>query len=380
MKISDVRPLLTMDGPTPAVLVKIETDCGLVGYGEATMVFMPKAIYGLLKDLRPHLLGEDPERIEHLWQMCFRRLFARGGPVTGAALSGIDQALWDLKGKALKAPVYQLLGGLAREKVRLYGHVTGRSPQEIADQARDRYARGLSCIRYRGFHTYDDVETHDHAQAVAQQVEYLHAIREAVGYELDVIVECHGRYDPEWALSLARQIEPLRPFALEDPIRHENPAALAEVRAHTSLPIAMGERWHNKWEFREAIINRYITYARPDVCWAGGISEMVKIGALAEAFYVNLIPHNNAGPLGTAATLHASLAIPNVTMMEAPFANSNGKTYVAAPYPLVRTGYAYPLEGPGLGVTVDEAAAEAHRYTPRRQVGLRALDGSVRDW
>ena len=159
-----------------------------------------------------------------------------------------------------------------------------------------------------------------------QQIEYLAAIREAVGDDVDLILECHGRYDPEWAIELARRAEPYRPFLIEDPIRHENPQALAQVRAHTRLPLATGERYHNKWDFRETIVNGYVNYLRPDVCHCGGISEMKKIAAFGEVFYMNLIPHNNAGPLGTAATLHAALAIPNVALIEAPWVNSDGKT------------------------------------------------------
>ncbi len=380
MKITEVRPLLTREEGNPAVFVKIETDAGLTGYGEATVHFTPQAVVGMIQDLRPYLLGEDPERIAGLWQMLWRRPFVRGGPASGAAVAGLDMALWDLKGKALGAPVYQLLGGLARDKVRLYGHVTGRSAAEIAEQARQRYIHGVSCIRYRGWHAYDDLGVHEDALAVTQQVEYLAAIREAIGYEVDVLVECHGRYSPEWALALCERVAQYRPIAIEDPVRHENPQALAQVRAHTRLPLATGERWHSKWDFREAIVNRWIDYARPDICHCGGISEMAKIAALAETYYVNLIPHNNAGPLGTAASLHACLAIPNITMLEAPFVNGPAGATLAAPYPTVRAGYALPLEGPGLGVTVDEEAAEQARFAPRAQPWLKGFDGSMRDW
>jgi hypothetical protein len=246
----------------------------------------------MLKDLIPYLIGEDPERIEYLWQASFRRRFYRGGPATGAAISAID--------------------------------------------------------------------LHDHKLAVQQQIEYLAAIRKAVGDDVDLILECHGRYDPEWAVELARLSEPYRPFLIEDPIRHENPQALAQVRAHTRLPLAIGERYHSKWDFRETIVNGYVNYLRPDVCHCGGISEMKKIAAFGEAFYMNLIPHNNAGPLGTAATLHAALAIPNVVMIEAPWVNSGGKTDVVSPYPKVEGGCALPLDA------LPEARPPAPPERPRR--------------
>jgi len=380
MKITAVEHFLTMDVRNNAVFVKIQTDEGIVGYGEATNHFLPQSSYGMLQDLTPYLIGEDPERIAYLWQACFRRRFYRGGPATGAALSAIDQALWDIKGKAYGVPVYQLLGGLARTKVRLYGHVTGRTADEIAQQARERVAKGITAIRFRGFHSYDDVGLHDHRLAVEQQVEYMAAIREAVGDSVDIIVECHGRYDPEWAIELAKRVEPYQPFMIEDPVRHENPQALAEVRAHTSLPLAIGERYHNKWECCEAVVNGCVNYLRPDVCHCGGISEVLKIAALGETYYVNLIPHNNAGPLGTAATLHAALAIPNLVMIEAPWVNHDGETDVVWPYPRVEDGYALPLEGIGLGVEFDESLARSRPFTPSLQPRLNAIDGSVRDF
>jgi galactonate dehydratase len=380
MQIRDVRLYLTTSDGGPACFIAIEGEDGLVGYGEGTNHFIPQGPYGLLQDLRPYLIGQDAERIPYLWQMCHRRLFYRGGPTSGAALAAIDMALWDLKGKALNAPVFQLLGGLARDKVRLYGHITGKSEAEIVVQAVERAGQGITAIRYRGFHDYDAQGLHDHALAVRQQVAYTAAIRAAVGDEVDLIVECHGRYDPEWAIALARQVEVYRPFMLEDPVRHENPLALAEVRRHTSLPLATGERYHDKWEFREVIQNRYVDYARPDICHAGGISEMVKIAALAETYLVNLIPHNNAGPLGTAASLHASLALANVALMEAPFVNHTRPADMVGPFPTVVDGYALPLQGPGLGVWFDEELAAKTPFKPTVVPELRALDGAVRDF
>jgi len=378
MKITNVETIMTGSD----VFVKIETDAGFVGYGDATNHFLPYTAEGALKDISPYLIGEDPERIEYLWQACFRRRFMRGGPATGTALGGIDMALWDIKGKAYGVPVYQLLGGLARTKVRVYGHVDGNTAEEAARQAQERVARGITAIRFRAFHSYDAENLHDHRLAVEQQIEYLAAIRKAVGEKIDLLLECHGRYDPVWAIELARRAEPYRPFIIEDPIRHENPQALAQVRAATRLPLAIGERYHSKWDFRETIVNGYVNYLRPDVCHCGGLTEMKKIAAMAEVFYMDLIPHNNAGPLGTAATLHAALAIPNVELIEAPWANSaDPKTDVVAPYPKVEGGYALPLEGPGLGVTFDEERARSKPFKkPGLQPRLNAPDGSVRDF
>ena len=377
MKITKVEPILTGSD----VFLKIETNAGITGYGDGTQHFLPYAAEGTLKDVIPYLIGEDPERIEYLWQSCFRRRFYRGGPATGAAVSAIDQALWDIKGKAYGVPVYQLLGGLARTKVRVYGHITGNTAAEAAQQARQRVAKGITAIRFRAFHSYDAVDLHDHRLAVEQQIEYLAAIREAVGHKVDLILECHGRYDPQWAIELAQRAEPYHPFPIEDPIRHENPQAMAQVRASTRIPLATGERLHNKWEFREIVVNSYVNYLRPDVCHCGGISEMKKIGAFGEVFYQNLIPHNNAGPLGTAATLHAALNIPNVEMIEAPWVNGDAKTDVVSPYPKVENGFALPLEGPGLGIIFDEKLARSRPFKmPALQPRLNGPDGSVREF
>lgn len=377
MKITRVVPILTGRD----VFVRIETDAGITGYGDATNHFVPHSVVGMLKDVIPYLRGEDPERIEYLWQSCFRRRFYRGGPTTGTALAGIDQALWDIKGKAYGVPVYQLLGGLARTKVRVYGHVSGTTAEQAAQQAKQRVAKGITAIRFRAFHSYDAQDFHDHELAVRQQIEYLAAIREAVGENVDLLLECHGRYDPPWAIKLAALAKPYRPFLIEDPIRHENPEALRRVREQTDIPLAIGERYHNKWDCREAIVNQYVDYVRPDVSHCGGISEMKKIAAMAEAYYISLIPHNNAGPLGSAATLHAGLAIPNITLIEAPWVNGNAQGDVVTPYPTVEDGFALPLESPGLGITFDEERAKARPFRePGLQPRLNGRDGSVRDF
>lgn len=377
MKITAVDTIMTGSN----VYVKISTNEGITGYGDATNNFVPHSVVGMLKDIIPYLIGEDPQRIEYLWQSCFRRRFYRGGPATGTALSGIDQALWDIKGKACGMPVYQLLGGLARTKVRVYGHITGDTAEEAAIQARQRVAKGITAIRFRAFHSYDKENLHDHKLAVQQQIEYLAAIRKAVGEEIDLILECHGRYDPVWALKLATLAKPYNPFLIEDPISHENPEAFKWLREHTDIALATGERYHSKWDNREAIINQYVDYLRPDICHSGGISEMMKIAAMAQMYYINLIPHNNAGPLGSAATLHAALSIQNIALIEAPWVNSDQDPKVVKPFPKVENGYALPLEGPGLGIEFDEAAAAAIPFRENSlQPRLNGKDGSVRDF
>lgn len=379
MKITDVETIATGRD----IYVKIQTDAGITGYGDATNHFLPHSVMGMLEDLRPYLINEDPQRIEYLWQTCYRRRFMRGGPATGSALAGIDQALWDIKGKACGLPVYQLLGGLAREKVRVYGAVAGQTAEIAAKAAKKLVERGITAIRFRAFHSYDGIDLHDHDTAVKQQIEYLAAIREAVGDDIDLLLECHGRYDPQWAIKLAGLAKPYNPFFIEDPIRHENPEALKYLREKTDIPIAIGERYHDKWDCRETIENQYATYLRLDVCHCGGISEMKKVAAMAETYYMDLIPHNNANALGSMATVHAALAIPNITMIEGGsiLGLNHSPKDVARPFPEVIDGYALPPDKPGLGVTIDEEAAAAIPFNDNSmQPRLDGYDGSVRDF
>ena len=380
MRITKVKLFLTDDN-RPSVYIKIETDEGISGYGESSIGFMPQGAYGLLHDLEPYLIGEDPERIEYLWQMAHRVLFYRGGPDTGAALAGIDMALWDIKGKKYGVPVYQLLGGRARDRVLVYGHIGGMNAKELVAQAKERVARGVRFLRYRGFHNYDADSFHDHQTAVEQSCEYMAALREALGDTTEIILECHGRFDPRWAIELAHRVKKYRPFLIEDPIRHENPSVMAELKAKIDIPLATGERYHDKWGFVELINNRYVDYVRPDIAHCGGITEMRKIAAMAEVQYIKVIPHNNSGPLGTAASMHAALAIPNIELVEAPFVNQTTYKYkVTRPYPVFEDGFADLVDAPGLGIEFDENAAESGRPSFVKLPKLKGVDGAAQDF
>lgn len=380
MRITAVKRFLVTDAGRVGVYVKIETDSGLYGVGEGTIGSSPRAVMGLLDDLEMWLIDQDPTRIEFLWQRCYRRLFFRGGPITGSALSGIDQALWDLAGKALGVPVHRLLGGLARDRLRYYVHLGGGTAETAAASATRAAAGGATAVRFSAVQATDREGSHDHRAAVDRTVAHTHAIREAVGPDMDLLVECHGRFDPPWAIELARRVEPYRPFFVEDPVRHEHRDAMAQVRAHAAVPFAMGERAHDKWEMRELIEREYVDYVRPDVCNCGGITELRKIAALAETHYLNLVPHNVAGPIGTAAGVHLAFACQNVAMIEAPWVLRESAETLAGPYPRTEGGYILPPDAPGLGVDFDEAACVAAPFVPWRLPDILAPDGSVRDW
>ena len=383
MRIKKIKCWLV--SPT-GVYVKIESDQGFSGYGEATIPYMPLSVAGMVNDMKAYLLGEDPLKIEFLWQSLFRDLFMRGGPVHMAAISGIDMALYDLKGKVYGVPVYELLGGLVRNKIRLYGHVAAETKEEIVEKAKRLAATGCTMIRFRGFHDSDARREFDFATGVAQQTEYLEAIRSAVGEKVDLILECHGRYDLPWAVKVAQAAEKYNVFFLEDPLRQENPALMSVLRAQTKVPIATGERAHHKWDFRELFTNNLIDYARPDICHCGGITEMKKIAAFAEVYGISLVPHNTQGPLAYAACLHTAFTIDNLAVVEAAYANPEHKSKVkesfVKPWPDCIDGYSSPPKGPGLGIEVDEDELdrEEAKFKVSTQPKLRAFDGSVRDW
>ncbi|MCL2059342.1 MAG: galactonate dehydratase [Oscillospiraceae bacterium] len=382
MRITNIKTWLVSNG----VYLKIETDEGASGYGEATVPFTPQSAYGMLQDMKRYLIGENPLRIEYIWQSLFRDMFMRGGPSHMAAVAGVDMALYDLKGKYYNVPAYELLGGLVRDKVRLYGHVSGNTAGELSDNAKELAESGCTMIRFRAFHDSDERREFDFATGVAQQVEYLAAIREKIGYKTDLIVECHGRYDLPWAVKLAKELEKYSIFFMEDPLRQENPAMMSALRQQTCVPIATGERCHSQWDFRELFTSNAIDYARPDVCHSGGMTEMKKIASFAQVHGVAVVPHNTQGPLGMAACMHAAFTIDNIAVVEAIFANPRsrgpGGLRFARPWPDCVDGYAPPPAGPGLGVEVDEAALDeaVSQFTAPCQPKLRAYDGSVRDW
>ena len=383
IKITSIKTWLV--SPT-GVYLKIMTDEGISGYGEATIPYFPQSALGMLRDLEVYLIGENPMRIEYLWQSMFRDLFMRAGPAHMAAISCVDMALYDIKGKVLGVPVYELLGGKVRDRVRLYGHVADKSAPGIAQKAKKLADSGVNMIRFRAFHDSDDRREFDYATGVNQQLEYLDAIRKAVGDEVDLIVECHGRYDLPWAVKLGRAMEPYNVFFMEDPLRQENPAMMKALREQVNVPIATGERCHSRWDFRELFESYAINYARPDVCHCGGITEMMKIASYAQTYGVSVVPHNTQGPLAMAAIMHASFAIDNIAVVEAVYCNPDNfcekRNRIAQSWPVYENGYSPPPKGPGLGIIIDEELLDASEadFKPPIQPRLRAFDGSVRDW
>ena len=359
------------------VYVKIETDEGIYGIGEASLSGRSLAVSEALGHIKPLLIGQDPTQIEHIWQDIFRGTFWRGGPVLQSALAGIDIALWDLAGKSLGVPTYRLLGGATRQKVLVYRHVGGKMPVDLIENAQKLLEEGWRVLRISPIDTLTG--GFNPKLAVLRGIEHFAALREAIGDEVEIIFEVHTRLTPIRAVELCKGIEHLRPFFVEDPIRSENPASFAMLRAQTTVPIGTGEQLHHKWAYRELIEQELIDYLRVDICHTGGITEGKKLAVMAEVHYQELACHYTSSPVSTAAMLHLNMSIPNCAVQE--YAPPSGWMNDVIQHNLqTEDGYLLSADTPGLGIDLNEEAALAHPHTSGEPPHLRREDGSVQDW
>ena len=336
--------------------VKVETDEGLYGMGEVGILSWSRAIEEAIHQLAGLIEGEDPFSTEALWQLMFRRSFVPAGPVVACALSAIDIALWDIKGKALGVPLYKLLGGPVRDKVVCYPHnAQSGDVEELVDSCRQTAADGWKFVRF-GM-PYGKEGVYEPVESVRECVKMVAAVRDALGDDVEICLDVHTRLSPSMAIRLARGLEPYELFFIEDPIRAENPASLRAVAQHISIPIATGETWNSKWAFRQVIEEELIQYARVDLCIAGGLTEALKITHWCETHYIDVAPHNPLGPVSSAASAHLCLASTNVGVLEMPIEPG---THLKDLFPVQipwSVGYVLKPEGPGLGVEFDEEVA-----------------------
>lgn len=370
MKIAEVESLLIGGSH----FARITTDDGLVGLGQSACWAYPNAVHEIIQTFRKYLVGEDPLRIEHHWQYLYRM-----GPFRGSALSGavsaVDIALWDIKGQKLQVPIWELLGGKCRDRVRLYLLMGGGTPEQVAANARAAVAEGFTAVKFDPLPaTYQDMTLEGLVRTVVERVA---AAREAVGKDADLIVELHRKLTPLQAVPVAEAIAEFHPLFIEDPIQIDSIQSQAEIARRITSALANGERMHTIWEFRELLVYGGSEYVRPDVGLAGGLTHCKKIAAIAESFHAAVVTHNFLGPILTAASVHLDVSIPNFVVQE----YSKGDERVAAAFPgaLERTGGYLPVPAaPGLGVGLDEAKLhEVGRpvWDPGR-TPLRA-DGSV---
>ncbi len=352
------------------LFLKVHTNAGIIGLGEPITEGRALTCAEAVKEIEPYLIGKDPRRVAHHWQAIYRHAFYRGGPILTSALSGIDQALWDIKGKALGVPVYELLGGPTRDRVRVYAH-SGSPEQMKKSMAEGFTAFKTGPAKKRPAHY---IETPASIQYAAEKFAEM---RQAVGNDVDIAIDFHGAISPATAKMLIKALEPYQPMFVEEPCQAQNHDVMAEIARGTFLPIATGERVFTKWGFREVLEKKAAVVLQPDLCHAGGITEVRLIAGMAEAYYATIAPHNPLGPISLAAGVQIAASIPNFLCQEQV---SLGEGYIKNPF-TVHGGYLDLPTGPGLGIELDEnALASKINHDWRNQESYDADDGSVVDW
>lgn len=372
MKITQLETFLVKPR---SVFLKIHTDEGLIGLGEPILEGRALTCMQAVAELEPYLIGKDPSRVVYHWQAMYRHAFYRGGPILVSALSGVEQALWDLAGKAAGMPVYRLLGGPLRDRIRVYGGAGGATPEEAAKTAKDRVAEGYNALKTGFGGPARIVES----LAFVERGEALFAaIREAVGPTVDIAIDFHGALSPQTSALLIKALEPYQPLFVEEPVQCQNVDVLADLARKTHIPIATGERVFTKWGFREILEKRAAAILQPDLSHAGGIFECRLIAGMAESYYVGIAPHCPLGCIALAACLQLDASIPNFLAQEQ---GSLGVGYLKQPF-VVKDGYIELPQGPGLGIELDEEAMQDQITEEdwRNPQMYLPDDGSVVDW
>ncbi|MEZ4728836.1 MAG: galactonate dehydratase [Caldilineaceae bacterium] len=357
------------------VFLKMHTDEGLVGLGEPTLENRAHTIVQAVAELEPYLIGKDPTRVVHHWQAMYKHAFYRGGPVLTSALSGVEHALWDLAGKAAGVPVYKLLGGPLRDRIKVYAHCGGDTIEELVANAQARVAQGFLALKtgIRGGRPARIIETPGFVERVAERMA---ALRAAVGKEIDIAVDFHGAISPQTAGLLIKALEPYQPMFFEEIVQCQNVEVMADLARKTHIPIATGERLFTKWAFREVLEKGAATILQPDLSHAGGIFEGRLIAGLAEAYYAVVAPHCPLGPISLAAGLQLDAAIPNFLAQEQVHL---GEGYLQEPF-VVNDGYIDLPTKPGLGIELNEEFVAAQLGEARRHPGLyHSDDGAAID-
>ncbi len=389
MKIASVKTAVVNAEMRNWVFVKVETDqAGLWGWGEASLEWKTRAVVGAVEDLAPMVVGEDPSCIEHLYQKLCRQSFWRLGVIGMSAISGIEQACWDIYGKSLGLPVYKLLGGAVRDRVRMYTHLGGGNmkavyetfdPQPLIDLALQVVEKGYTAVKVVCVPYSEPLMSASYVKQFRQAIERL---RLAVGDSIDIMIDFHGRTYPAMAIEYINAISEFNPFFCEEPVPPENVAALREVRRAVRVPIATGERLVTRHQFREVFEQQACHVIQPDLCHCGGLLEGKKIAAMAEAYYMGVAPHNPLGPVANAAALHFALSTPNFLIQEDMLADVPWRWDVVRHSLQTQDGYWQRTEAPGLGVEVNEVEAARHPFQQEvmHPTTIRAKDGAILDW
>lgn len=371
--------------PPRWLFLKIETDEGITGWGEPVIEGKAATVKAAVDELMEYLVGKDPMQIEDHWNVMYRGGFYRGGPILMSAISGIDQALWDIKGKFFQAPVYQLLGGMCHDKMRVYSWIGGDRPSDIGNAARDMVAKGFTALKMNATEELQYVDSFD---KIDQAIERIAAAREAVGPAVGIGIDFHGRVHKPLARVLAKALEPYRPMFIEEPVLPENNEALREIAQTVSIPIATGERMFSRWQFKNLLKDGYADIIQPDLSHAGGITECKKIISMAEAFDVAAAPHCPLGPIALAACLQVDATCHNAFIQEQSLGIHYNQGSDLLDYLTGKevfrfdNGYVAIPSGPGLGIDINEdhvrkMAAVGHNW---RNPLWRHGDGSIAEW
>ncbi|OQE25128.1 hypothetical protein PENSTE_c006G09616 [Penicillium steckii] len=367
------------------LFVKVTDDEGKFGWGEGTLEGHSLAVEGALDEIIVRLVGLDADDIEHIWQLIWRLGFYRGGPVFMSAMAGIDIALWDLKGRRLGVPIYQLLGGKVRSKVQVYAWVGGDRPSDVEAAAKARIAQGLKCIK---MNATEDINWLDSPSTLQSCVERLKQVK-ALG--LDAGLDFHGRLHRPMAKQLAKALEPYQPLFIEEPLLCEHPEAIKQLSNHTTIPIAFGERLYTRWDVKRFLEDASVDVLQPDIAHAGGISETKRIATLAETYDVAIAPHCPLGPIALAASMQVAISTPNFVIQEMSLGmhyNVEAGDIDLNSYLVDKTvfnieeGYVPALTKPGLGIEIDEdlvrrISKETEPWQPKE---FHGPDGSIREW
>lgn len=382
-KISDYE---LFEVPPRWLFLRIETTDGTVGWGEPVVEGRAYTVRAAVEELMEnYLLGTDPTNIEDHWQTMYRGGFYRGGPILMSAIAGIDQALWDVKGKQLGAPVHELLGGATRERVRVYQWIGGDRPTEVAEQAAAKVDAGLTAVK---MNATAEVERIDNPATVDAAVQRLREVRETVGDTIDIGVDFHGRVSKPMAERLAKALEPYEPMFIEEPVLSGHNEVLPKIATHTTIPIATGERMYSRWDFKSIFEDGAVDVIQPDLSHAGGITEVSKIASMAEAYDVALAPHCPLGPIALASCLQVDANAPNALIQEQSLDihyndTSDVLDYLADSSDFeYQDGYVAVPKEPGLGIDIDESHVNQQSEKPVNWHNpvWRHKDGSVAEW
>ena len=380
-----ITRLTTLVVPPRWLFLKIETDDGITGWGEPVVEGRAQSVAAAVEELADYLIGKDPRNVEDLWTVMYRGGFYRGGPILMSAIAGIDQALWDIKGKALGVSVSELLGGRVRERIRVYSWIGGDRPADTANAARDAVARGFSAVKMNASEELQFVDSHAKVDAVLANMA---AVRDAVGKNIGIGVDFHGRVHKPMAKILIKELEPYRPMFIEEPVLSENYEALKELAPLSCAPIALGERLYSRWDFKRILAEGYVDIIQPDTSHAGGITETRKIASMAEAYDVALALHCPLGPIALAACLQLDGVCYNAFIQEQSLGIHYNQGNDLLDYISNREVFEYEdgfvaiPNGPGLGIEINEdyvleQASIGHRW---RNPLWRHADGSVAEW